>query len=152
VATANSVTGLPPELLRKGRFDEIFFVDLPNAVEREAIFNIHLKRVGRDATKFNMKALVGETQGYTGSEIEEIINAAMYEAFYKKQKFTGGNDDTLLLVNAANATVPLSKTAPEKIEVLRSWAKTRARRASSSEDEVKLAASAGAPGKRSISE
>jgi SpoVK/Ycf46/Vps4 family AAA+-type ATPase len=130
VATANQVEGLPPEILRKGRFDEIFAVDLPNDEEREAIFKIHLANRKRDPSKFNMKPLVHETQGFTGSEIEEVINAGMHEAFNARMQDPTADIDTILLTNMAQATVPLSKTAAEQIEAIRKWAATRARPAS----------------------
>jgi AAA+ superfamily predicted ATPase len=124
VATANQVESLPPELLRKGRFDEIFAVDLPTDQEREEIFKIHINKKGRDASKYNLKTLARHTQDFTGSEIEEVVNGALYEAFDANEEL-----GQIHLVNAAESTVPLSKTAKEQIEGIRSWAKTRARAA-----------------------
>lgn len=126
VATANQVEGLPPELLRKGRFDEIFAVDLPNENERAAIFGLHLERRGRKelAEKFG-KEVILSTNGFTGSEIENVIEEAMFNAFDLDRDITEQD-----LVTAARATTPLSVTAKEQIERIREWAKTRARFAS----------------------
>jgi SpoVK/Ycf46/Vps4 family AAA+-type ATPase len=122
VATANDVTQLPPELLRKGRFDEMFFCDLPNEREREQIFSIHLHKKNRKPKRFHVETLVKESDGFTGAEIEEAIVSAMFDAFDKGEEVQ--TDD----IRAALAeTVPLSQTANEKIEKLRDWAKTRCR-------------------------
>ena len=126
VATANDVSALPPELLRKGRFDEIFFVDLPDEPEREEIFNIHLKKRRRDPANFDLKALAKATNGYSGAEIEQAIIAAMYDAFNQDRDIL--TDDIL---KAAKQSIPLSETMKEKIDILRFWAETRARPASS---------------------
>jgi len=126
VATANDVSALPPELLRKGRFDEIFFVDLPDEPEREEIFNIHLKKRRRDPANFDLKALSKATNGYSGAEIEQAIIAAMYDAFNQDRDIL--TDDIL---KAAKQSIPLSETMKEKIDILRFWAETRARPASS---------------------
>lgn len=126
VATANQVEGLPPELLRKGRFDELFAVDLPNAVERAAIFTIHLKKKKRDAASFEVAALAEATEGFTGAEIENVIDEAMFNAFD-----AGTDITTKAILEAAKTITPLSKTAKEQIESIRTWAKTRARFASS---------------------
>lgn len=126
IATANDVTALPPELLRKGRFDEIFAVDLPTAEEREAIFKIHIEKKARKIKDFDLALLAENTEGFTGSEIEAVINDAMITAFD-----IGKDIDDLLIVQAAKATTPLSITASEKINGIREWAKTRARFASS---------------------
>lgn len=125
-ATANNVQALPPELLRKGRFDEIFAVDLPTMSEREAIFAIHLNKKGRDPKKFDLAVLAGKTEGFTGSEIEVVIDDAMYNAFDKNKDI-----DDLTICNAAESTVPLSKTAKEQVDAIRAWAQTRAKFASS---------------------
>jgi hypothetical protein len=128
VATANDVTGLPPELLRKGRFDEVFAVDLPNEDERTAIFKIHLRKRKRDALADAItpdSVAVQTTKEFTGSEIENVIESAMFEAFDE------GRDITLAdLMDAAVATTPLAQTAKEKIDAIREWASTRARFAS----------------------
>ena len=126
VATANDVSALPPELLRKGRFDEIFFVDLPDEPERVDIFSIHLKKRRRDPALFDLKALAKATNGYSGAEIEQAIIAAMYDAFNQDHDIL--TDDIL---KAARQSIPLSETMKEKIDILRFWAETRARPASS---------------------
>jgi SpoVK/Ycf46/Vps4 family AAA+-type ATPase len=125
VATANDVSQLPPELLRKGRFDEIFFVDLPDAYERQIIFEIHLKKRKRDPRNFDIVKLVEYADGFTGAEIEASIVSAMYEAFYYSREIN--NQD---LEKAIKETVPLSKTMAESINALRKWANNRARNAS----------------------
>ena len=130
VSTANQVEVLPPELLRKGRFDEIFFIDLPAATEREEIFRIHLRKRRRRAEDFDLKALADATPGFSGAEIEQLVIEALYDAF------DAGTDVTTdHLLKAARATVPLSMTMREKIAYLRDWAATRARPASSVEVE-----------------
>jgi ATP-dependent 26S proteasome regulatory subunit len=126
VATANDVSALPPELLRKGRFDEIFFVDLPGEAEREEIFAIHLRKRHRDPQHFDLKRLAAATPGYSGAEIEQAVIAALYDAFDLDREVT--TEDILITVNQS---VPLSMTMRESIEVLREWADTRARPASS---------------------
>jgi ATP-dependent 26S proteasome regulatory subunit len=128
VATANDISQLPPELLRKGRFDEIFFVDLPSAAERENIFNIHLGRKGRDAKKLgiSLKKLVDASEGFSGAEIEEAVSEAMFIAFDAGQQDVSEKN----LVDCINRTCPLSKTMAETISNLRKWAEQRARLAS----------------------
>ena len=126
VATANDVSALPPELLRKGRFDEIFFVDLPDEPEREEIFTIHLKKRKRDPAKFDLIALAKATPGYSGAEIEQAVISAMYDAFNLDRDI-----ETEDILTVARQSVPLSLTMKEKIDVLRFWAETRARPASS---------------------
>jgi len=128
VATANDISQLPPELLRKGRFDEIFFVDLPSAKERENIFNIHLKNKKRNAKdlKLDMAQLVKETEGFSGAEIEEAVSEAMYLAYDNKQKDLEQKN----LIDCIKTTSPLSKTMSETINNLRKWANERARLAS----------------------
>jgi adenylate kinase family enzyme len=125
VATANDVSQLPPELLRKGRLDEIFYVDLPTDEEREEIFQIHLTKRGRDPKKFDLGVLVATSQDFSGAEIEEAIISALYDAFYAKQELA-----TAHVQMALAQTVPLSKTMAEKISGLRNWAIGRARNAS----------------------
>ncbi len=126
VATANDVSALPPELLRKGRFDEIFFVDLPSAAERAEIFAIHLRKRKRDPALFDLVTLAHETAGYSGAEIEQAVVSALYDAFDLEREVT--TDDILEVVAQS---VPLSLTMKERIDVLRVWAATRARPASS---------------------
>ena len=125
VATANDISQLPPELLRKGRLDEIFFVDLPSPEERKEIFRIHVNKRGRDAAKFDLSALAGASGEFSGAEIEESINSALYDAFYAKQELT-----TEHVQVALSQTVPLARTMDEQINRLRSWAEGRARNAS----------------------
>ncbi len=127
VATANDISNLPPELMRKGRFDEIFFVDLPSSAEREVIFNIHLNKRNRDVNKFDLSLLAEESHNFTGAEIEAAIVSAMYEAFNQSREFN--TDD---IVESLNEIVPLSVTMKEEIESLKLWASERARNASNS--------------------
>ena len=120
VATANDVTRLPPELLRKGRFDEIFFVDLPDAESRAAIFRIHLRKRGQDPDRFDLAALASATEGFSGAEIEQAIVSALYTAF------SAGTPLTMQLVLEEIArTRPLSETMAERIAALRAWARDR---------------------------
>lgn len=125
VATANDVSQLPPELLRKGRLDEIFYVDLPVPDEREEIFRIHLAKRGRDASGFDLNELVQASKDFSGAEIEEAIISALYDAFYAKQELK-----TEHVLGAIADTVPLAKTMSEKINSQRHWAAGRARNAS----------------------
>ncbi len=126
VATANEVKGLPPELLRKGRLDEIFFVDLPRTRERTTIFKIHLRKVGRDPEKFDVRELALYSKGFSGAEIEQAIVEGLHNSFFANREVT--TEDILL---AIRETVPLSTTMREKIEKLRMWARGRARPVSS---------------------
>lgn len=125
VATANQVANLPPELLRKGRFDEIFAVDLPSTQERRMIFTIHLSKKGRDVSAFDLGTLADFSDTFTGSEIETVIDEAMFNAFDQGRDLT--TDD---IVKAIKATTPLAQTAKEQIDGIREWAKSRARFAS----------------------
>jgi SpoVK/Ycf46/Vps4 family AAA+-type ATPase len=127
IATANDVTKLPPEMLRKGRFDEIFFVDLPDDDEREQIFKIHLNRRERDPSKFDLKQLAAKTSGYSGAEIEQIVVGSLYTAFDADRDIV--TDDLLC---EAKATIPLSVMMEEEIDELRTWAEMRTRPASGS--------------------
>jgi ATPase family associated with various cellular activities (AAA) len=127
VATANDISQLPPELLRKGRLDEIFFVDLPTLEEREEIFRIHLRKRGRDDAQFDLPALAEASPEFSGAEIEESINSALYDAFYSKQQLATGH-----VLVALGQTVPLARTMAEKMHDLRAWAEGRARAASQS--------------------
>ncbi|MFN3730183.1 MAG: AAA family ATPase [Fimbriimonadaceae bacterium] len=122
VATANDVSQLPPEMLRKGRFDEIFFIDLPDASERKQILHIHLKKRNRDPKKFKLDELVKITRGYSGAELEQIIIGGLYHAFDAERNLTSAD-----LVKEANAVVPLSRMMAEEIDELRSWAALRTR-------------------------
>ncbi len=126
VATANDISKLPAEMLRKGRFDEIFFVDIPNEYEREEIFKIHIEKTQRDIQLFDLISLVEKSKEFTGAEIEQAIKDAMYIAFADSEReFT--TDD--ILVSLQN-TVPLSQMKKEQITELRNWAKESARMAS----------------------
>jgi len=125
VCTANDVSQLPPELLRKGRLDEIFYVDLPSEEERGEIFKIHLSKRGRDPKKFDLETLVAASKDLSGAEIEEAIISALYDAFYAKQELA-----TEHLLATLGQTVPLAKTMAEKINSQRNWAAGRARNAS----------------------
>ena len=126
VATANDVSSLPPELLRKGRFDEIFFVDLPGEKERAEIFGIHLTKRKRDPEKYDLQKLAAATDGYSGAEIEQAVIAALYDAFDLERDIT--TEDIIAVIGQS---IPLSMTMKEKIDILRIWAETRARPASS---------------------
>jgi hypothetical protein len=126
IATANDISQLPPELLRKGRLDEIFFVDLPDDGERDAIWRIHISRRGRDADTFDIHAFVQLSEGFTGSEIQQAVTDALYDCFDQGKEL-----DTGSIVRAIDGTVPLSITMAEQIKRLRQWAGNRARRASS---------------------
>jgi ATP-dependent 26S proteasome regulatory subunit len=125
VATANDISQLPPELLRKGRLDEIFFVDLPSSDERADVFRIHVQKRGRDPAQFDLTELAQASGGFSGAEIEEAINSALYDAFYAKTELT-----TAHVLTALAQTVPLAKTMDEQIGRLRRWAEGRARNAS----------------------
>ncbi|MBX3185212.1 MAG: AAA family ATPase [Polyangiaceae bacterium] len=120
IATSNDVSKLPAELLRKGRFDEIFFVDLPNPAEREAILKIHLTRRGRDPAAFDLPALSSVTDGFSGAELEQVVVAALYEAFAADVEL-----GTQHLVAEALRTRPLSVTAERAVSELRAWASGR---------------------------
>lgn len=120
-ATANVIELLPPEVLRKGRFDQIFFVTLPNPQERKSIFSIHLKKVGADLSKINLDMLVKVTEGFNGAEIEQAVNGAMIEAFHSGHPITEQD----LVISAGNI-VPLSITMREEIGRMERWAYNRA--------------------------
>ncbi len=127
IATGNDIALLPPELMRKGRFDEIFFVDLPSQTEREAIFKVHLEKVRPVIRQFDLTALATATEGYSGAEIEQIIYDAMFTAFDDNQReFTA--DDILASIKEI---IPISKFMRERIEGLRQWAVSRTRKANS---------------------
>ena len=119
-ATANDLSILPPELLRKGRFDEIFFVDLPNPDEREAIWTIHLGLRKQEVQKFNLEQIVSVSEGFSGSEIEQAVVAALYRALHLKRPL-----DTELLLEETRQTVPLSVSRREDIEQLREMVRDR---------------------------
>jgi SpoVK/Ycf46/Vps4 family AAA+-type ATPase len=121
VATANDISKLPPELLRKGRFDEIFFVDLPEGDARRRILEIHLERRKRDPSKFDLVRLVDLTDGFSGAEIEQAIVSALYTAFSREEDLT-----TETIAEEIELTKPLSVTMAERIDALRAWAQDRA--------------------------
>ena len=125
VATANDVAGLPPELLRRGRFDELFFVDLPTAQERAEILGIHLRKRGRDPMHYDMEELALAAERLTGAELEQVVASGLYAAFAESRELSD-ND----LRNAVDETVPLYDTYEERIKELRDWARSRARNAS----------------------
>ena len=133
-ATCNNVSALPPELIRKGRFDELFFVDLPNQSERKQIFAIQLKKRKRNSAQFDLERIAAAAQGYSGAEIEAAVQAALFAAYSRRRgsvnRLNGTEyvDDvsTEDLLMALAGTVPLSTTRAEEIEELRGWAETRA--------------------------
>ena len=131
VATANNIHVLPPELLRKGRFDDIFFVDLPDDRERRDIFGIHLSKRRRDLSKFNLDKLAEASPGLSGAEIEQAVISALFDAFYARREVTEGD-----IHKAIGETVPLSKTMREEVDALREWCATRARHASIRQEEL----------------
>jgi SpoVK/Ycf46/Vps4 family AAA+-type ATPase len=120
VATANDLSRLPPELMRKGRFDEIFFVDLPDVAERAEIFRIHLMFRKQDPASFDLAALSAATAGFSGAEIEHVVITAMLDGLQKRKR-----PDTADLVRVAGTTIPLSTTRREEIEKLRALAQGR---------------------------
>lgn len=125
VATANSITQLPPELLRKGRFDEIFFVNLPSRDERREIFRIHLAKRGRNPQDYDIELMAQKTEGFSGAEIEACVIAGMFEAFSNDREVTTGD-----ILDAIQTTIPLSVTMEDEINAIRDWARGRARPAS----------------------
>jgi len=125
VATANRVSLLPPELLRKGRFDEIFFVDLPSPKERKEIFEIHLRKRDRAPENFNLNELAELSDGFSGAEIEQAVIDSLISSFSKQKDLQQKTIEEIL-----RRTVPLSKTYEENIKELRSWSRNRARNAS----------------------
>ncbi|MFN5854620.1 MAG: AAA family ATPase [Pseudanabaenaceae cyanobacterium] len=127
MATANRVDRLPGEFLRKGRFDELFFVDLPTFEERLDIFRIHLRKRRSEMSRFDLEQLSKVTDGYSGAEIEQAIIAAMYEAFAQDREF-----NQLDIISAVKSTTPLSRTMTEQVNGLRDWARLRARPAATS--------------------
>jgi SpoVK/Ycf46/Vps4 family AAA+-type ATPase len=120
VATANAVQELPAELLRKGRFDEIFFVDLPQAAVRGQIFAMHLSRRKLDPASFDLSALAAASDGFSGAEIEQTIVSALYDA-----AGSGAPPDQAILLDALKQTRPLSVLMREQVDALRSWAQGR---------------------------
>jgi len=130
-ATCNNVTVLPPELIRKGRFDELFFVDLPNQAERKQISSIQLTKRKRNPAEFDLDKVAVAAKGYSGAEIDAAVQGALYAAYSEKMPVT-----TQSLIDALAQTVPLSTTRAEEIEALREWARTRAVPASARDSAV----------------
>lgn len=120
VATANDINGLPPELMRKGRFDEIFFVDLPDQVTRAEIFSIHLQRRNFDPARFDLVALAERAEKFSGAEIEQAVVAALYTCSARREPLS-----TPHILQVMDSTVPLALMLAEKIEGLRQWARER---------------------------
>ena len=120
IATANDISKLPPELMRKGRFDEIFFVDLPADEARQRILEIHLQKRKRDPAKFDIAQLVQRTDGFSGAEIEQAVLAALHAAYARRDELT-----TAHIRSAIDASPPLSVTMAERVDALRTWAKGR---------------------------
>jgi uncharacterized protein YajQ (UPF0234 family) len=122
VATANNIDNLPPEILRRGRFDELFFIDLPNPNERKNIFRIHLEKRQIDLSTIDLEKLSIKTEGYSGAEIEQIVNSTVIEAYTQNRAVTMHD-----LLEMRDLTVPLSVTMEEPIFQLREWARSRCR-------------------------
>jgi SpoVK/Ycf46/Vps4 family AAA+-type ATPase len=130
-ATCNNVSVLPPELIRKGRFDELFFVNLPSATERKQVFAIQLTKRKRNPAHYDLDKVAAAAKGFSGAEIESAVQTALYAAFARKQELSTGD-----LLTALSSTVPLSITRAEEIAELRAWAKDRAVWASTAEGEA----------------
>ena len=124
IATANEVRKLPPELLRKGRFDEIFFVDLPDVHERLEILDIHLRNRRRDPNNYSLDIVAEETELFSGAELEQVIVSALYKAFASEREM-----DTEDILESSREIIPLAITMDDKLKDLREWARPRARRA-----------------------
>ncbi len=124
VATANDVTRLPPELLRRGRFDELFFVDLPDVEARRSILELHLRRRGRDAAAYDLAAIAEMCANYSGAELEQVVVGALHRAFALKRDL-----ETADLRRVVQDLVPLFRTYEEQVKGLREWARGRARTA-----------------------
>jgi ATP-dependent 26S proteasome regulatory subunit len=119
-ATANNIQNLPPELLRKGRFEEVFFVDLPDEEMRKEIFSIHLKKRGFDPQKYNIAGLAQASEGFSGAEIEQALVSGLYS-----MAGGSGNLTDEILLTEIRATRPLSVLMEEQISALRDWAAER---------------------------
>ena len=120
VATANDLSALPPELLRKGRFDEIFFVDLPDAAERAQILAIHLRLRRQDPAAFDTDRLVTASDGFSGAELEQVVISSVLRSLHEKKAL-----DTAVILDEVAATVPLSRSRREDVERLRALAHER---------------------------
>jgi SpoVK/Ycf46/Vps4 family AAA+-type ATPase len=125
IATCNDVETLPSELLRRGRFDGIFFVDLPDPTEREAIIGLHLRRRHRGPASFDLPGLSAAAEGFTGAELEGAVVGALYRAYGQERDVR--SDDVL---EEIRRTTPLSNTRAESVQRLRAWARGRATPAS----------------------
>ena len=132
IATANDVEGLPPELLRKGRFDDVWFVDLPNEIERDRVLAATLRSYGRAVEKIDVRAVARICGHLSGAELAALVPDALFAAFADNERDITTDD----LIAAAKTVVPLSKTAGEKIDRLREWAKGRARLATCNVTEI----------------
>lgn len=124
-ATANKINALPAEVIRKGRFDQVFFCDLPTEIERKEIIDIHLKRNQANPADFDLGYLAIMTEGWNGAEIETAVSSARIEAFYEDRPFTMAD-----ISSVCSKIVPLSQTMEEQIKYIRSWAFSRATPAS----------------------
>lgn len=133
IATANDVSALPPELLRKGRFDEIFFIDLPEIDERKEILSIHLNKRKRDPKKFKVGELAKLTKGFSGAELEQVVISALNHAFFEDRELTYSD-----LKDEAQKQVPLSVMMKEEIDDLREWASLRARPSAKRKGEIEV--------------
>jgi SpoVK/Ycf46/Vps4 family AAA+-type ATPase len=125
VATANDLSGIPPEFLRQGRFDDIFFVGLPGAEERQAIFKIHLSRRRREPSRFDLAALAEATHGFAGAEIEQAVIGGLFRAFEATREL-----QTSDILAAVKETHPLSRSRAREIALLTAWASKNAKQAS----------------------
>jgi SpoVK/Ycf46/Vps4 family AAA+-type ATPase len=143
IATANDVRALPPELMRKGRFDEIFFVDLPTRDERKSILDIHLRKKKRDPGTLDIAKVVEAMPEFSGAEIEQAVISALYDAFDAERDVTPEG-----LLAAAREIVPLAVTMKEGIDNMREWAKTRARTASATVEQKPKADRFAAPDRK----
>jgi len=131
VATANDISQLPPELLRKGRLDEIFFIDLPDVRERAEILRVHLARRGRDPAGYEVEALAAASEGFSGAEIEQAIISALFDAYHAQREVA-----TEDILRSLSLSVPLARTMHEQVQRLRQWAAGRARPAGGSPGEL----------------
>jgi SpoVK/Ycf46/Vps4 family AAA+-type ATPase len=131
VFTANDVSKLPVELTRKGRFDEIFFVDLPTRTERVAVLATAIRRARRDPNTFDLGAVADASADFSGAELAELVTSGLYSAYENKHDLT-----TADMIDAAKDTVPMAVASAEKIESLRGWAANRVRRANDPEPNV----------------
>jgi SpoVK/Ycf46/Vps4 family AAA+-type ATPase len=120
IGTANDITRLPPEFLRRGRFDEVFFLDLPTAIERKEIFQVHIQKRKRPVQNFELDALARAAESYVGAEIEQAVIDAMYLAF-NDPKNPGRDITTEDILAALQRQVPLARSQREAIEFLRNW-------------------------------